>query len=164
MFDYLLSLKLQQNKQWVLVSSYFIFPFSPLFESEPRGFLKRNEMIVCKKICLPEESILVPHERVCETSWHAVMEIIFLCLSTAHMFVHEYIHRTVLHSGLPCCPQKCDHELTDYAKDVSTVDGTVMPWASALIRHSRILIAICQCIGLIFSFIFEENTLHSFVS
>lgn len=38
--DYLLSLKLQQNKQWVLVSSSSIYLFSPLFESEPRGFLR----------------------------------------------------------------------------------------------------------------------------
>lgn len=39
--------------------------------------------------------------------------------------VHEYIHCTVLDSGLPCCAQKCDHELTDHTKDVSSVEETV---------------------------------------
>lgn len=37
-------------------------------------------------------------------------------------------------------------------------------YTGALIRHSRTLIAFCQCIGLIFLFMFEENTLPFFSS
>lgn len=81
-------------------------------------------MIVCKKICLPEESI-----------WFLMKEVVrlvdmqlwnnFPVFSTLLCLCASCIHCTVLQQGLPCCLQKCDHELIDYTKYVSAVDGTV---------------------------------------